>query len=255
MTPKFVSKNKDEIKKVINRWMSTANTQAVYGSSIFGGGDVKKLEELFYKTFNAKHAVALSSCTAALHTALHSAGVKRNSKVLIINSDWQGIDGVVRFCGATPIRIDKALKINKNQTVLYPCENLSAIIVARNSIDQDLLNTIKQHCDKNKIILIEDYADLKEIDITKIKAPEYGQFATFSFGYDKWIQAGEGGILLCNNFDYYVKAVQFSQHPIYQRARLSAKIKEPVNFGLNYRIHPIAASIALAILSKINNPI
>jgi len=255
MTPGFVNKKKDEILKICNKWMSAAATQAVYGSSIFGGGDVKKLEELFCKTFDAKYAVALSSCTASLHTALHSARIKRNSKVLIISSDWQGIDGVVRFCGAIPIRIDKDLKTNRNQVLKYPYKNLGAIIVARNSNDLDLMKKIKQHCDKNKVILIEDYADFKEIDVTKIKAPEYGQFATFSFGYDKWIQAGEGGILLCNNFDYYVKAVQFSQHPIYQRARLSAKIKEPVNFGLNYRIHPIAASIAVAILSKINNSI
>jgi len=52
--------------------------------------------------------------------------------------------------------------------------------------------------------------------------------------------------LLCNNIYDYTKALQFSQHPICQEARLLAKIKNPVKYGLNYRIHPLAASIALS---------
>lgn len=242
--------NKDLIQKSINEWVSAADTLAIYRSSIFGGGHVKELEELFCNTFNSKYAVALSSCTAALHTAMYSSGIKKNSSVLILGSKWEGIDGLVNLFGAIPIRIDKDFLIKHNRKIKNSVNNLKAVIAARNLNDGDILNSLKQYCEKNKIILIEDFADLKEIDLKNIKAPEYGQFATFSFGYDKWIQAGEGGLLLCNDFDYYVRAVQFSQHPLYQRARLSAKIKFPIKYGLNYRIHPIAACLAVSQLKS-----
>ena len=69
--------------------------------------------------------------------------------------------------------------------------------------------------------------------------------------YLLWIQAGEGGIVLFSRKNYFKKITFFSQHPISQR---SHGIMNNQNLlpALNYRIHPIAAKIALFQLQKYN---
>jgi dTDP-4-amino-4,6-dideoxygalactose transaminase len=222
MKPEFIRKNKTLLKRAFNEWITKASKSAEYGSAIFGRGYVKEIEDKFCTVFNSKYAVALSSATAGLHTALFSSGIKRGNHVLILEGEWRGIDGAVKLSGGIVKRIIEKPKNKKNyynviEKSISP--KLKAIIVVRQENDKYLMKLLSSLCLKNKIILIEDWADLKKI--TTNKAPEYGDFAVFSFGYNKWMEAGEGGMLLCNNTEFYVKAVQFTQHPIYQRVRLT----------------------------------
>ncbi len=245
MTTQFIIENKNLVRSALTNWLKKATTQPLYGSSIFGGGDVRELEELFCEIFHSKYAISMSSCTAAIHSAIVSSNVKKGGKILLVNSKWDGIDGVVKFSGAKPVRSNNEEKNLLQQFQSSNRRNLKAIVITRSIGDDKLMLELKSICEDTGMILIEDFADLKELDLNKTIAPGYGHFAVFSFGYDKWIQAGEGGMLLCNNFDYYTRALQFSQHPICQKARLLAKMKNPVKYGLNYRIHPLAASLAL----------
>ena len=63
--------------------MDKATTDPDYLSSLSGGGPVEEFEEAFAQAVGAKYALALSSCTAALHVALMACGVGPGDDVIV----------------------------------------------------------------------------------------------------------------------------------------------------------------------------
>ena len=106
MTRQFVKDNYDLLKNSFDLWLHDAANNSQYGSGIFGGGDVRELEKLFCKLFHSKYALVVSSGTAALHTSLISLNVKRNSRVIILGSNWIGLSALVISCGARPVFVE-----------------------------------------------------------------------------------------------------------------------------------------------------
>ena len=61
--------------EALDEAIEMAKTNPSYLSSISGGGPVEKFEDEFAKAIGARYALALSSCTAAVHTALMAYGI------------------------------------------------------------------------------------------------------------------------------------------------------------------------------------
>ena len=77
-----------------------------YLSSISGLGPVKDFEDAFANVTGAKYALALSSCTAALHTALMAFGVGPGDEVIVSPYTWGQSVSPVLFTGATAVFAD-----------------------------------------------------------------------------------------------------------------------------------------------------
>lgn len=244
MTPQFVNNNYNLLRTAFNLWLDEAKYNAQFGSGIFGGGDIRELEKLFSNIFHSKFALAVSSGTAALHVALVALNVRKKTKVIILGSSWIGLGSLVKSCGAIPVYANLS---NLNPILEEGCKKIethTVLIYVRSTKDGEYLKKVRQSCVKNNIPTIEDWSAIKNVNLETVSAPSYGDFAVFSFGYDKWLQAGEGGIVLLNQKDYFEKITCFSQHPISQKSHgiLNNQHLLP---ALNYRIHPIAAKIAL----------
>src|SRR5215471_2749132 len=70
------------------------------------GPRVKKFEEEFAAAVGAKHAVAVNSCTAALHLAVEALGLKAGEAVLVPTMTFAATAEVVRYLGAHPVLVD-----------------------------------------------------------------------------------------------------------------------------------------------------
>ena len=70
------------------------------------GAKVKRFEQEFAAAVGASHAVAVNSCTAALHLALEALGVKSGQAVLVPTMTFAATAAVVRYMGAIPILVD-----------------------------------------------------------------------------------------------------------------------------------------------------
>src|SRR5215213_7830672 len=70
------------------------------------GPRVKRFEESFAAAVNAPHAIALNSCTAALHLAVHALGLQPGDGVLVPALTFAATAEVVRYEGAIPILVD-----------------------------------------------------------------------------------------------------------------------------------------------------
>ena len=70
------------------------------------GPKVKRFESLFAAEVNAKHAVAVNSCTAALHLAIEALNLRRGQGVLVPTMTFAATAEVVRYMDAVPILVD-----------------------------------------------------------------------------------------------------------------------------------------------------
>src|SRR3989338_8944748 len=87
------------------------------------GPQVQAFEEAFARYVNSKYAVAVSSCTTALHLALIAANVGPGDEVICPSFSFIATANVIRYCGAKPVFID----INRKTCNLDP-EHLESLI-------------------------------------------------------------------------------------------------------------------------------
>src|SRR5216684_7980030 len=66
----------------------------------------RRFEEAFAQAVGARHAVALNSCTAALHLAVEALGLRAGQAVLVPTMTFAATAEVVRYLGAIPILVD-----------------------------------------------------------------------------------------------------------------------------------------------------
>ena len=69
----------------------------------------KELEDSFKKYVHSKYAIAVSSCTAALHLALASVGIKEGDEVLVPSLTNMATFFAVLYTGAIPIPVDVSI--------------------------------------------------------------------------------------------------------------------------------------------------
>src|SRR5213082_3425769 len=70
------------------------------------GPQVAAFEREFVDYVGASHACAVSSCTTALHLALHALGVGAGDEVITVSHSFIATANAVRYCGATPVFVD-----------------------------------------------------------------------------------------------------------------------------------------------------
>ena len=70
------------------------------------GGECKRFEAEFARFVGVRHALAVNSCTAALHLALEAAGIRPGDLVLVPTLTFAATAEVVIYCGATPVLVD-----------------------------------------------------------------------------------------------------------------------------------------------------
>src|ERR1700730_6165405 len=86
----------------------SAVLEVLQGGWLTSGPSVREFEAAFTSYTGASHAVAVNSCTAALHLALLVAGVRENDEVIIPTMTFAATGEVVLYCKARPVLVDCA---------------------------------------------------------------------------------------------------------------------------------------------------
>ena len=203
------------------QWIDESDIQAVEdvlrSDYITCGPKVEEMERTLERYTGAKHAVAVSNGTAALHCACIAAGVGPGDEVITTPMTFAASANSALYCGATPIFAD----INPNTYNIDP-ESIRACITNRTKavIAVDFtgqvveIEKIRAICDEFQLVFIEDAA---HSIASKYKGKQVGSLAditTFSFHPVKTITGGEGGACLTNNDEYYQRLVLAHTHGI-----------------------------------------
>ncbi|NEO79675.1 DegT/DnrJ/EryC1/StrS family aminotransferase [Moorena sp. SIO4G3] len=163
------------------------------------GPKVAQFENDFKTYKGAKYAVAVNSCTAALHLSILAAGLKPGDEVITTPLTFCATVNAIIHAGATPVVVDidpLTMNIDPKQVEANITSKTRAILpvhFAGRPCNMDALCEIVQ---RYKLKLIEDCAHAIETEYKGRKAGTFGDFGCFSFYVTKNIVTGEGGLVL-----------------------------------------------------------
>jgi dTDP-4-amino-4,6-dideoxygalactose transaminase len=164
------------------------------------GPRTAELEARMRDYLEAKHVLAVSSCTAALHLSLVALGVGPGDEVITTSLTWPATANVIVHCGATPVFadvLDDTLNIDPEQVAALVNERSKAIVpvdLYGQPADLDALAAIG-------LPIVEDAAHAAESRYRGRKIGSIADMTCFSLYATKNIAAGEGGLITTNRDD------------------------------------------------------
>jgi dTDP-4-amino-4,6-dideoxygalactose transaminase len=223
------------------------------------GPKAKRFEAEFMARVNAPAALALSSCTAGLHTSLVALGIGPGDEVITTPLTFCSTVNVIEHVGATPVLVDveaDTLNISAAGIEAAITNRTRAILVVHYAGHPVDLDPIREIALQHGIPLIEDAA---HAITAKYKGRSIGSgdnLAAFSFYATKNLTTGEGG-MLTGSPDLIERSRRISMHGMNRDAwkRYSKsgswyyEVTEP---GFKYNMTDIQAGLGLAQLAKVD---
>ncbi len=210
-----------------------------------------RFEAAFRAYVGRKHAMALPSCTSALHLALASLGVGPGDEVIVPDVTWIGTSAPIDYVGATVVFAD----IDPVTWCLSP-EAVRACMTERTRavIAVDLYGGVPDYAGLRAVLegtnipLIEDAAEAIGASYGGAKAGALGDVGTFSFHGSKTLTTGEGGMLVSDRDDLSTRASMLRDHG---RAPgdvgfLNAQV------AFKYKMSSLQAALGLAQLERVD---
>jgi perosamine synthetase len=222
------------------------------------GPKTRRFEAEFAAAVGARHAIAVNSCTAAMHLALEAIGLRRGDEVITTPYTFAATAEVVRYFDARPVLVDvDAATLNMRSELLEAAitPRTRAIIpvhIAGLPADLDAIGEVARRHD---LPVIEDAAHAFPAAYRGRAIGSFGQFTCYSFYATKTITTGEGG-MICTDDDRWAERCRImALHGISKDAwkRYTAEgswYYEIVAPGYKYNLTDIAAGMGLAQLRK-----
>jgi perosamine synthetase len=224
------------------------------------GLKVKRFEEDFAGYLGCSDAVAVNSCTAALHLALDAIGLKQGDEVIVPTMTFAATAEVVLYFKAKPLLVDcerdtfnldtakiEAAITSKTKAIIpvhfggQPCDMTSILEIAR----------------AYKLKVIEDAAHALPARYRGRMIGTLGDITCFSFYATKTITTGEGGMATTDNHQWAERMRMMSLHGIskdaWKRYANDGSWYYEIRFpGFKYNLTDIAAAIGIEQLRKCN---
>jgi len=227
------------------------------------GPITRRFESEFASTVGAKHAIAVNSCTAAMHLALEAIGLQRGDEVITTPYTFAATAEVVRYFDARPVLVDicaEDFNINPAQIEAAITPRTKAIIPVHIAGLAADLDGIAEIAARHNLAVIEDAAHAFP---TRYKGRMVGEAlrglpnhaVCFSFYATKTITTGEGGMIVTDNDAIAERCRIMALHGISKDAwkRYTAEgswYYEIIAPGYKYNMTDVAAAMGLAQLAK-----
>jgi dTDP-4-amino-4,6-dideoxygalactose transaminase len=178
------------------------------------GPKVKRFEQEFATYVGAKHAIAVSSCTAALHTSLAAMNVGPGDEVIVPTLTFCATANVVVHLGATPVLVDvdQNFLISPDAVCRAINPRTKAIIPVHYGGQACSLRDILELADRHGIPVIEDAAHAAGAEYEGRRIGSHGRAVCFSFYATKNMTTGEGGMVTTDDDDLAARIRLLSLH-------------------------------------------
>ena len=252
MIPVFKpSLSKKEIRAVIETLKS-----GWWGS----GPKAEEFEKKFADFIGVKNAVALNSCTAALHLTGKLLGLKKGDEVITTPLTFISTAYIADYCDAKIVFAD----VDENTLNIDP-EDIKKKISKKTKVIVPVhfggyaceMDEIMKIANKNKIYVVEDCAHATGGEYRGKKLGSFGTISCFSFQAVKNLAIGDGGMLLTNNDDFAKRAKWLRWTGINKET--ASRTKEDrysweydiVEVGYKFQMPDILAAIGMVQLERI----
>jgi dTDP-4-amino-4,6-dideoxygalactose transaminase len=213
----------------------------------------------FEKAFAAMHgvhdAVAVNSCTAALHLSLLALDIGPGDEVMVPSLSFVATSNAVLYVGASPVFLDiqsldrPHISISHAESKYTP--KTKAVIVMHYGGYVADLPEWRSFCEQKKLILIEDAAHAPGID----KVGRLSDASAYSFFSNKNMSTAEGGMVIARNPSVLQRIRLLRAHGMSSdtltRHRGHAYSYDIAMLGYNYRMDELRAAIGLTQLPRL----
>ena len=227
--------------------------QSLRSGWIGTGPKVARFEKMLAEYLGAEHAVAVSSCTAALHLSLVASGIGPGDEVISTAMTFAAPISSILHCGATPVLVDcdrekQLIDPEAVERAITPrTRAILPVHLAGRACDMDAMESL---AGAHELLLIEDAAHALEATWRGRKIGTIGDATCFSFYVTKNITTGEGGLIATGDADLARRVRAYALHGMSRDAwqRFSAEGPgryEIVAPGFKYNMTDIQASIGV----------
>ncbi len=245
------SLGEEEIREVLD---------VIQSGWITSGPRVKRFEEEFSNYVGARHAVAVNSCTAALHVALLAHGIGPGNEVVTSSMTWSATVNMIEVVGAKPVFADidpQTLQITPETASAVVTDRTRAILpvhFAGQSCDLDGFRTLAA---RRNLVLIEDAAHAVGTEFRGRRIGGDAGTACFSFHPIKNITTGEGGMITTDSDQRAEQLRLLRFHGVNRDAwsrygKIDTPRYETVTPGWKYNLTDLQAALGIHQLAKLD---
>lgn len=225
------------------------------------GPRTKKFEEELIKYTGAKYAIALNSCSAALHLALLAGGIGRGDEVITTPFTFAATVNAILHVGAKPVLVDidtHTFNINSKLVEKAITGKTKALIPVHYGGHPVDLNTFKALAKKHKLLLIEDAAHAIGAEYKGKKIGTIGDMTCFSFHPVKNMTTGDGGAVVTDNKEFAdrlsILRVNGMDKESWKRNTTNGTWDYAITtLGFKYHMNDISAALGIWQLKKLDS--
>ena len=215
------------------------------------GTMVKQFEQEFAARHGAKHACAVTSGTAALHTAMGALRLEVGDEVITSTvTDMGSVIAIVQ-CNCVPVFAD----VDRETLLMDPAsieeritDRTRALMPVHLSGQPCNMDEIMPFVESYDLRLVEDCAQSHDAEWDGKRVGTFGHFGCFSLQQSKQITTGDGGIVLTDDDELYDHAVRFHDK-YYDRTGQNRPVER---IGINFRMSELVGAVALAQTRKLD---
>jgi dTDP-4-amino-4,6-dideoxygalactose transaminase len=223
------------------------------------GEMVKKLERNFAEFLGVKHAIAVSSGTAAIHLALRALNIEPEDEVLVPSLTFVASSNAILYVGAKPVFVDITslfdLNLSADDLENKITPKTKAIMVVHYGGYLADMDRIKKIAKKHDLFVIEDTAHAIGAKFRSKMAGGIGDIGCFSFFSNKNMTTGEGGMIATHQDKYAEKIRLLRSHGMtsmtWDRHKGHAYSYDVTELGYNYRMTEMNAALGIEQLKKL----
>jgi perosamine synthetase len=209
-----------------------------------------RFEEAFAGVTGRRFALALPSCTSALHLALAALGIGPGDEVIVPECTWIATAAPVAYLGATPVFADIDA-----ETWCLSAQTVAAVLTprARAIVSVDLYggmpdyDALEELARRHGVALVEDAAEAVGSRFGGRPAGAFGVASAFSFHGSKTLTTGEGGMLVTSDPALFARAQVLRDHGREPGDR--AFVNQEVAY--KYKMSAMQAAMGLAQLARL----
>jgi len=224
------------------------------------GPKTEEFEKKFASYIGTKYAVAVNSCTAALHLSLYVLGIE-GKEVITTPLTFVSTNHAILYNRGIPVFTDvdpETLNIDPGQIAANITPKTKAIIAVHYGGNPCLLKEILTLAKKHKLHFVEDVAHACGAVYQGRRVGSFGDLACFSFHAVKNLATGDGGMITTNNKRFYERLRKLRwcgiSHSTWQRGK-SKNYKWLYNVdevGFKCHMNDITAALGIVQLERLD---
>lgn len=237
--------------------------QVVASGWLSQGRKAEELEQVVAAFVGARHAVATSSCTTALHLALTCMGVNRGDEVICPSYSFVATANAILYCGAVPVLVDiegDSFNLDPGRTeAAINSRTKGILLVHQLGLPADI-DAFKEIASRHGLWLVEDAAAAIGATYGGRPIGGHGLPACISFHPRKIITTGEGGVITTDDDELCARLRRLRNHGVsmdtFRRDQSGEVVFEAyTELGYNYRMSDLHAAVGVEQMKKLGRAV